>query len=304
MAGSWARVGQSGDVGCPFRSLRAAQFWLEWRSKGHYIPWTIAGIVGCLWLCFGLLDFAAHQVRDTLGGLTGVLFCTAPFLGVYLGSSAGGFDMKSFAATRPVPDRDLATAVLRNVAAVLGSSAAVWGIGILVSIVVWSPEDRNELLGAMQRSFHGGGIIQDVLPFVLLLTTVWTMLSLGASLGLTRRWFVCCAGCGLPPALFALFLALAWFPREVQGVLLAGVVAAAVGGILFAFGAAWSRGLISIRVVLACVAGYALLLAWGLLCQPPGAMPGSQLFVFVCLIAVPFAPFALAPLAAAWNRHR
>jgi len=57
-------------------------------------------------------------------------------------------------------------------------------------------------------------------------------------------------------------------------------------------------------VVLACVAGYALLLAWGILSQPPDALPGSVLAVFACLVAVPFAPFALAPLAAAWNRHR
>ncbi len=302
--GSQALVGQPSDRGRAFRSPRSAQVWLEWRSKGHYIPWTIAGTVGSLWLCFGLLDFTAGQVRETLGGLTGVLFCTAPFLGVYLGSGSGGFDMKSFAGTRPVPDRDLAAAVLRNVAVVLGSSAAVWGLGVLVSMLVWSPGTRDELLAALYRSFHGVGIIQDVLPFVLALTAVWTLLGSGASLGLTRRWFVCCVGCGLPPALLTLFLTLAWSPGEVQGVVLAGVVVAAAGGILFAFGAAWSRGLVSVRVVLACVAGYALLLAWGILCQPPGAMPGSALFVFTCLLTVPFAPFALAPLAAAWNRHR
>jgi hypothetical protein len=71
-----------------------------------------------------------------------------------------------------------------------------------------------------------------------------------------------------------------------------------------AFVAARRRRLLSGRAVFACLAGYVLLLVYLY-----GASPAVDESVLthslrIGFAAAPFAPFAAAPLALSWNRHR
>ncbi len=95
-----------------FRSPYAAQFWYEWRAKGRMIFLFVLAIWGGLWvwLCTGQRNLA--DIDAAIGGLGGLILFSTPFVGLYLGSDAGRFERRAFAATRPLSDSAMASAVL------------------------------------------------------------------------------------------------------------------------------------------------------------------------------------------------
>ena len=186
-----------------FRSRDAAQFWYEWRSKGRMVFLFVLTISGGLWIWLCAGQHNPEDIDAAIGGLSGYFLFLTPLIGLYLGSDAGRFDRRGFAATRPLSDGAMASAVVKNVAAVVCSSSAIWFLGIAVALVVCraSASDWQQFqhawadgLPSFLRAYLGPTtrLLLGVFVYVLV---VWTVVGLGAALALARAWFVGVGGC-------------------------------------------------------------------------------------------------------------
>lgn len=290
-----------------FRSPCAAQFWMEWRSKGRYVPLAIASAFAVLWVAAACNRLPWHSVSAAEAGLTAALFMTSPFVGVYLGHRSERFDMKPFLATRPLTDRQQSMVVLGHVAAVYGASALVWVTGIVVTAMVWN----HQLVLSVTWQEMARFLLNEWLESGIILLVFWTFLAFGAALGMARSWFVPVGAIAGPVLLvFALIIgerAPNWLATATMFLLAAG----SAGGTVAAFVVARRRKLISMPVVLGVLAVHVLLVLVSYLVArsdgvtAPGVLDSLKiLLLFSGWYAVPLAPLAVAPLALAWNRHR
>lgn len=284
------------------RSPRAAQFWMEWQSKGRYVVLYVAATIAVLWVFAALNRDNRDSVSTAASGLTGMLILISPLVGVYLGHRSDRFDMEPFLATRPLSDGDMAMVVLRHAAAACGAGALVWLVGVAVTVAVWDPFPT----GVFPTSHDAAPVLllaAEMLAGFLLL--VWTLVALGATVGMARSWFVPAGGLGGGVLLIILIniAGQAWFVAAAIATLL--LVAGSVGGTAAAFLAARRRRLISVLTMLGALAAYVVLvLACFLVSRSEGAVPPESLLRIIGFCAAPLAPLAAAPLALAWNRHR
>ncbi|MCU0963115.1 MAG: hypothetical protein MUF48_23735 [Pirellulaceae bacterium] len=283
-----------------FRSPRRAQFWFEWRSKGRLLPLALGCLMGLLWLGFVLLRVKPDDVINTLAAVGGMLLMLSPFIGLFLGHVADRFDLRSFAATRPLSDGAIASAVLRSVAASLGCAATVWLAGILLTSAIWYPAAAEVLNNFRWGDLPREDLYRAVALGVFAMLAPWTLAGLGAALALARSWFVVAGGISVV-GLFTCFILVTAANEEVGRALFASLC---LGATVAAFLAVRRRHLVSTRTVLACLAGYVLLVAF-FHASPDLANPTLAVhFQGAGLCALPFAPLAAAPLALSWNRHR
>ena len=232
-----------------FRSPYAAQLWAEWRAKGRICVATVALAVVGLGIGLALSRATPADASGGLAAVTSVLVMVFPFFGVYLGSDSGGFDRKTFSATRPLTDRSIAAAVLKNVTLVVVLSALIWIVSALTIAAIWQTQEWREL----EKEWHRGmwGLVEMHGGMGIFVLYVWTVSALGASLAMARSWFVACAGLILLVLVagFVRSLAFSAWPLPVLAVVcLVAVVAA--------FIAAYDRQLISNSALIASLAAY------------------------------------------------
>ena len=234
-----------------------------------------------------------------------------PFVGLYLGSDAGRFDRGVFSATRPLSDGDMASAVLKNVTAVVCSCSAVWLLGVVVALTIFRPHDGE--WQQLQRAWSDGPLsfvrlvavptMYLLLRVLCILLGVWTVAALAAALALARSWFVGVGGIGF----LGLIVALIWTVKsEVR--IQVSLAAVCLLGTLTAYTAAYRLRVVSSRKIITCCALYMLLC---LVCMSAFALTDAEnrlpvyvQFVLAGICAAPFAPLAAAPCALFWNRHR
>jgi len=282
-----------------FRSPRAAQFWMEWRSKGRYVPLAVAATLGVLWVVAAVNRFDRDSVSDAFGVATAMFFMTLPFVGVYLGHRSEQFDMKPFLATRPLTDGEQAMVVLRHVAAAYGAGAVIWLIGALVADM-WG-RSFPSLLSRREAAMF----LINAWPLLAFLLVAWTLAALGAALGMARSWFVPVGGLGGGVLLMILINIAGRGPSLLAIVATLLLGGGSVGGTTAAFVAARRRRLISLPTMLSALAAYVvlILICFFIACNNGG----KSLEAFLAIVgycAAPLAPLAAAPLALAWNRHR
>jgi hypothetical protein len=299
------------SAGRSFRSASAAQFWLEWRTKGRLVPLTVGGPMLALWISFWILALEPYGVGSAIDLSMVTLVILSPFIGVFFGCSSRNFDLPSFAATRPLSDRELASAVLRNAAASLLSTALLWlvGTGLMLMLPVWRPERWRAICQAWE-----GGWLQFHWQYgvyaVMLLLISWTCVGLGAALGLARSWFVGCAGVGAGAAFLSFLWAIGRGPPPLAEFLVVLVAWVCWGGTVAAFLVAYRWRLVSKRAVVGCLLGYLVVLGYfyvvlGYFYPAAGVFAHGAMSLAGALFSVlPLAPFAAAPLALSWNRHR
>ncbi len=294
-----------------FRSPQAAQFWMEWRSKGRYVPLAVAGVLGVLWVVAALNRLDWPSVSDALEGLTVTFFITSPFVGVYLGHRSERFDMKPFLATRPLTDGEQAMVVLRHAAAVCGAGALVWLIGVVVTATVWGqflphlPAWHEAVMLLTKAWLQAAMLLTKACLLLFFLLAIWTLVALGAALGMARSWFVPVGGIG-GGVLLMIFLHFAgrWssLPAAVATVLLVG---GSVGGTAAAFVAARRKRLISMPTIIGALVAYVVLVViFIFIARSNGAISLEGPLRIVGFFVAPLTPVAAAPLALAWNRHR
>lgn len=284
-----------------FRSPRAAQFWMEWRSTGRYVVLYVAAAVAVLWVFAALNRFDRRSVSEAVGVVQGMLILISPLVGVYLGHRSERFDMKPFLATRPLGDGDLAMVVLGHAGVAWAAGAIVWLIGVAATVVMLDGVPHF----AKPPAWHDvASVLLTIAPMLAgFVALVWTVVGLGASLAMARSWFVPVAGIGTVALLFIVVAAQGAPPLAASAATIL-LAAGCLGGTVAAFVVARQRELISRRTVLGASAVYVLLLACFILALGEGIMTIEALPRIVGFCAAPLAPLAAAPLALAWNRHR
>jgi hypothetical protein len=286
-----------------FRSPRAAQFWMEWRSKGRYVVLYVAATVAVLWVFAALNDH--ESVSTAMGGLSAMLLLISPLAGVYLGHRSERFDMKPFLATRPLSDGEQATVVLGHAGLVSVVGTIIWLIGVTVTLAICA--GIPDFFGPPPTwpTWHhvAAAILYMALVLGGFLVLIWALVALGASLAMARSWFVPVGAIGVLAVPFIVAAAQGAPPlaANAASILLAASV---LGGTVAAFVAAWQRRLVSRRTVTGALVAYILLLACFVPALGEGIMTIEALPRIVGFCAAPLAPLAAAPLALSWNRHR
>jgi len=286
-----------------FRSPSHAQLWLEWRAKGRVCVLAVA--LTMIGLGIGLIFIrpTSADASGALAGVIGILVTVSPFVGVYLGSDSGGFDRKTFAATRPLTDRAIAAAVLKNVALVVVLGTLIWLAGALAIAAFWETQEWRELQKEWGRGVDlNRGIARLVEVFVgtwFAVLYVWALCALGASLAMARSWFVAAAGLVLLVLIAVLVRSMAFAAWPPPLLALCCLLAT-----ITAFLAAYAQRLVSPWAVIGCLAAYILFVASVLASSHDNSPSPHFQMCLIGFAAVPFAPFAAAPLALAWNRHR
>lgn len=280
-----------------FRSPRAAQFWMEWRSKGRYVPMAVVAMLVLMWVIAVVNRLDVYMVSAVWQSFTFMLLLTSPMVGVYLGHHCERFDIKPFLATRPLSDTDLATIVLRHSAMVCGISVILWLIGVALTVAVWGTLPES-LPAAHDMMAHL--LLKASIAALIFGGLIWTLVGLGAALAMARSWFVPLGWFGA----YALFLAtvcvLPLADRAVIFLAAAGCFAATIA----AFAAAWRRKHVSRRTMVGVLTVYVLFQVCLLLGLVEGILSLDVFLPLIGFSAAPLAPLAAAPLALAWNRHR
>jgi len=304
-----------------FSSPAAAQFWFEWRQKGHLMPIIAAVIHACIMVfsLAGVISRPGHAFETAIG-FSCVFLSLAWFpMGLLFGmrdTSSGKWELGAFAATRPLRDRDLSFATLKAGAASIAATFAV----CVLAISVWAAwflatGNSGVLLDAVVDMVGKGALHPYLLALLYLcgmLLSGWTLMALMACFTLTgHKWVL-----GVVGAIFYVFF-FGWITLQTPGLLSADTrkalfetlgIIISFGGLLgtsAAFTAAYRKGLIGKGLVLLS-AGLWLILALcaaGLLVRSHKPEP-VPLSLLIGLMALPVAPLALAPLALSWNRHR
>jgi hypothetical protein len=285
-----------------FRSPRAAQFWMEWRSKGRYVVLYVVATLAVLWVFAGLNRLDRASVSTAMAGLSAMLLFISPLMGVYLGHRSERFDMKPFLATRPLSDGDQAAVVLGHAGLVSVAGTILWLIGVVATEAICAGSPHFS--GPPPTWHHVTSVIlYTALVFGGFLVLIWALVALGVSLAMARSWFVPVGAIGVLAVLFIVAAAQGAPPlaANAASILLAASV---LGGTVAAFVAAWQRRLVSRRTVLGALVAYIVLVACFVPALGEGIMTIEALPRIIGFCAAPLAPLAAAPLALSWNRHR
>jgi hypothetical protein len=305
-------------------SALQAQLWYEWRMKGLLLPLIVLTILGFAAgiVLLRLLVEGEFEWRDLHEGLVAggaLLSLVAALTGLAVGLSTGaafrnhnptlrdltwaeGSDqMGHFLATRPLTNQAFSRAILQTAAQ---SVVIAWGIW---SVVFW-----GVALTAMclQRS------PEWILPprvglWYLMLTLLgpWAAMTNVATAVLSGRGarfisvFIGLLFAGVLMTLVAEAYLAPQIREWLQRMVVVAVSGAILVGTVVAFVQAKRRHLVEHRVVLCAGIGWLLMGVVAYLLRP-AELPLDILPMIAAMAALVILPFATAPLAIAWNRHR
>ncbi len=291
----------------PYRSAASAQVWFEFWQKGLIVP-ALAIVFGGISLIAGY-----HRPHDWLNGfLNGAItfLPTAMFVtGLIVGMlNLGGKDMmlSQYRSTRPLTDAQLAFSVIK---ACLMSGVVTVGIMATCAVVVyvWSWLSPVSSRGMP----HSGISLNDQLTILtMILIASWIVMGLAASVMMSSRtwvialpWLVLFAGCLSQPVLRYLIPEPDILNRLFR-ILLLVVLLLSVIGTIIAYTSVIRRRMVS-RKTTAIVGMLAITVVAAVIANPgPKEMRIEQWAYLIGGAFLAAAPFATAPLAVAWNRHR
>jgi hypothetical protein len=283
-----------------FGSGEKAQAWLEWHSKGIMLPGIAisAAVVGfSIWFMF---DRTPKTLLEAMVGMGIAL----PILTLLMGLAIGNFGptdsnsaMGPFIATRPLSSRALARVVLRNQIESVGRGVLLWLVLFLGVYFLVGDDVHHELNVSWTLA-------------LLIPALCWAGSSLTTLMCLTGQTSRIGAGVAvfLLTMLPLFFVLQVFFNRDVSRHVFEGVEVilsvAATAWTAWCYRRALQREVISSRGV--AFAGAAVVLMTGLLAAAIWSWsPGIPLSMFgLALVVLCVVPFAAAPLAVAWNRHR
>jgi hypothetical protein len=300
-----------------FATPHRAQFWLEWRRNGSFLPLLAAGWVLLVALLMALSESGnATEMKAT----PYLMLMLAPLAGLILGKPdvwSRQVRLPTFAAGRPLTCGDMVLAKLRAAALSLGAAWLVLAVGLAVWLALGThyadlrqaleripPEHRSARLYATAAAalvgFFGFNLLLMAGTFVVSLTGRFWMLLAALFLYL-----------GVLPNLMAMGVY-----KLVEDYLVELATAALAAKLLLA---AWAfrychrRGLISGRGIAGLVAVWAVTVGSALLAfylAFPARADDAALRQFMRNYALglgllcPLFRVALAPAALAWNRQR
>ena len=288
-----------------FKSAAEAQFWFEWRKKGWALPSVVTAALvfqSVAWVIFER-DFHKLTIHILVGGV--VLSVSAMLAGLIIGNfgrADASIEMGHFLASRPMASRELARVMLKVMARVNVTS---WGIYLVFCAIIASAlvVTRNT-----QELFKGPLSHWWCFPAILLLE--WAVTGVFATMYMTGRqtflaWLICGCIAVYLSVMAGSFMLDAKSKQQLFSItqLVTGIVMVTVTGGVFYI--AQLHKLFSNRewaIAGTAWLGISSITAFEVLRNPEGSIPMAILLVGVgslCLF-----PFAAAPLALSWNRHR
>ncbi len=305
-----------------FRNLHTAQFWFEWRQKGMILPALFAIFAAFLSASYllGRFENGEYELLHSCFGFGTGLAPIALVTGLVMGHAdvvRANPEWGTFLGSRPATNATLSGALLKTEAASLLVTWGAWSLAMLgTTWLLFRTQGIDPVLdlwtlhGKFASSASLLGYWYAVLLCGFVLAVAWTPLALASCLALTgrQRLLMTTVAVSVPVLLAGLYLAesrnqghslFANFPWQY----FAGAAAAlaTAGG----FGIAARRGLIGWPTCGIAAAG------WLALCGVAvsvslllGSLEPASLVLMAGLLALPLAPWAAAPLALSWNRHR
>ncbi len=303
-----------------FPTAASAQLWLEWQQRGKPYPVAALLVSVCVILLCTSPWIDAQEGLDIVAGFSTILLVAALPAGMFIGHRSESHAMGSFDATRPLPDGQLASAILKNAARSTLLAAATWGTGAMLALAWFVVSGEGEAVLSKLRAGKGpysAGYLSVAILLGAGLLAAWTLVGLGASLTLARRWLMATILYAGLTSFFAYWLLVTYAVardlrdvRDLRDQLDTGLTwVFGIGCVLAtacAFGVARRLRLISTTTLGIALAIW-LLLSGGFIATailPRG--PGTPLVIvlFLGLFSLPIAPVATAPIALWWNRHR
>lgn len=288
-----------------FKSAAEAQFWFEWRKKGWALPCVVTAALVFQSIAWGMFERDVHKltIHILVGGV--VLSVSAMLAGIIIGNfgrADASIEMGHFLASRPMTNRELARVVLR---VMIRANVSSWGIYLVFCAIIASILVAT---GNSQELFKGPLSNWWCFPGILLIE--WAITGVFASLYMTGRqqffaWIICGGIATYLSVIAGSFMLDAESKQHLLSLtqLVTGIVMVTVtGGVYY---------VAEFRKVLSKCEGAIAGMVWlGLIsitvCEvlknPGGSNSLAILLAGVgslCLL-----PFAAAPLALNWNRHR
>lgn len=305
-------------------SAMQAQLWYEWRMKGVLLPLIVLTILGFAAgiVLLRLLVEGEFEWRDLHEGLIAggaLLSLVAALTGLAVGLSTGaafrnhnptlrdltwveGSDqMGHFLATRPLTNQAFSRAILQTAAQSVVIAWGIWSVAFWASALnaMWLQHSPDWILPPRAGLWY---LMLTLLGPWAALTNVATAILSGRGARFIYVWigllFV-----GVLMTLVAEACLTAQTREWLGRMVVAAVSGAILVGTVAAFVLAKRRHLAEHRVVLCSAIGWLLMAVVAYLLRP-AELPLDVLPVIAAAAALVVLPFATAPLAIAWNRHR
>lgn len=310
----WERISSRGRA-VNFAGPMQALQWSEWRQKMGNLPACLVGsfllFVATLQVCgyIPVDEVLAALVAIPIVGLTVIFPMVFGLVLGGCGNSGGAATMRHVLATRPVTDRYLAAALVRNVIWSLLSSWGTWLAGFLVLCGAYALTGyQAELERAMLPPART--LVESLLPLAVLIFISWMFTANIAALAATGRTWMWTTvlftvfGVTLTFALMKQFI-----PREpfeqLANCWLAVSGPLYLGGTIWAYIAARQKQLLAPATMAMAGCIWLVISMLVLFLWQQHVLP-NFLWTWngIGLAALGVLPLAAMPLAVRWNRHR
>jgi hypothetical protein len=297
------------EVGLPFRTPAQAQFWFEWRRKGWSMPAIIIsalsfGFVG--WLLFNRNPQDLFSGTTTVGALLPVGGLIAGLVFGNANTTDGKLEMGHFLATRSMASPEMSRMMLKAAGI---SVFAAWVIWALAWLALYAILLLANVAPGLQLP---GELSWWYFPMTLLGT--WLALTFVATIGQTGRPILYgILFCGVPALTLGVTLISHYALTPAARTTFAAWITTLVGAV-FALGTVWAFVAARRHSLIGSSTAWAASGVWGVLCvllvlfwsqhrhEHMASLPA--VVHAIGLLALVVFPYAAAPLALAWNRHR
>jgi len=289
-----------------------AYFWLLFRNGGLIMPYMSLFFIfiTVLVFVFMLEQEKIQEVKECIITFAFLIFFMFPLIGALMSHQQDKWSGISFhIAARPISDRSIVVTIFKVFITGYIIGWIVYLIGLAIMLTLLLTKGYLDLSDISIRE------LQQMIPFfsfpkiLLYLLGIWSAVGLTGSLFMTgRKW-----------PIFSFFLAIFILPiilmlanlfgdkifnHSLHSLLIWLFVLGSIGGTLLAMKSASRKGLLSSSFAGIIIAVYIICCIIGLLLNFDFAHGLTNNALLCGLIALPFAPFATAPLALYWNRHR
>ena len=294
------------------KTPQKAYFWFLFRNGGLFMPYMnlLFILITVLVFVFMPAPEKIQAVKECMITFAFLIFFIFPFIGALMAHQEDKSSGVSFnIAARPISDRSLVVTIFKVfiTSYIIGWITYFIGLGIILTLLLAT--------GYLDSSDISISELQQMIPLfsfpkiLLYPLGIWTAVGLTGSLFMSgRKWLIFSFFSDLFILSIILMLTGIFGGKTLNHILHSALIwlfaFGSIGGTLLAFVYAVRRGLLSSILVGFLIAGYIICCVIGLLLNLDFARGLTNIALLCGLIALPFAPFATAPLALYWNRHR
>ncbi len=294
------------------RTPQKAYFWLLYRTSGLAMPFCNLLFVLIALIVFVLIP-EPEKNQEVLGCMVAFAFANLfllPFIGALMAHQEDkSFGVSYYIATRPISDRSILVTIFKAFMADYIIGWTIYFIGLAIVVILLSATGHLDFSSNTLNELKDVKSIFSFPKILLYPLGIWAAVGLTSSIFIAgRKWpiFLFCAVLFMTPA--TIMLTNIFVGRTLLNIILPSLTwlfaFVSIGGTLLAFIHTVRRHLISSSFVRFLISGYIVCCIIGLLLNFSFVNSSANAALLCGMLALPFAPFATAPLAMYWNRHR